>query len=1215
MKEEESNMHKISELQARIKELEKNEIYYKKIEEELESANQLLAETGSLAKVGGWEIDLKTNAVLWTEETKKIHEVDSDYIPTLEEAIDFFYGDSRDIIKNAVNIALKKGIQYDLDLELITKKGNRKFVHSVGYPLFKDGKCIRLSGIFQDITTRKKLEETIMKTKRFLQETEKIGKVGGWQFNPETLEQTWSEEIFRILEYDNFDKAPPVPKGIDFIDEEFRPIANKAIEEAITQGKSYDHIWRITTVKGNKKWVRAVAKPTIVSGKIINIIGSFHDITKLKEKEEELKATNQQLSASEQQLRATNQQLESSEQQLRASNEELLANEQQSKAINQQLVASEQQLRASNEELLANEQQIQAINQQLIASEQQQRNTNKELIKSQKEILKTSKRAESYLNIVAQIVLSLDNKGNITLINDSGLELLGYSKEELIGKNWFEMCLPENHRDEVKEVFMKLMKGDTNLVKFYESEIITSKGKIHKLHWHNTVLKDSNDNIIGTLSSAEDLTELLSKEEKLREANKNLVLAQNIAKLGYWTFNIETQTPSWTDEIFKMYDLPIEKGEPNYESQKKLVHPEDWEYFNTAVQKLINEQIPYDVQYRIVNRKGEIVWLRSKGLLNNDKTELYGIVQDITDLKSYEIKFKEQQNLLEKIFNTITDGIVITDEKRNIKFINKGLSELSGYSEEELIGKKTKVIYESENIYNEIGELISNDSPEILKNFYIKSYKKKDGKVFSGETFASKLYDSQGKWIGNLGIIRDISERLNFIQELNTAKEKAIENEEKYKALYENAPLSYQSLDEEGRFLDVNPTWLSTLGYQREEVIGNYYKDFLHPQWKEHFEENFPKFKKRGYVHDVGFKIKHKNGHYIDISFEGCIGYNSDGSFKQTYCVFQDVTERNLAVDNLLKNQYYLSKAQEIGKIGTWEIDLLINEINWTEETYKIFGIPQGQPMNYNTFLNSVHPEDRDYVNKQWSKAIKNKVYDIEHRIIVDGDVKWIKQKSEFECDNKGNAIKAIGFTQDITFNKEVENELLIAKERAEESDRLKSAFLANMSHEIRTPMNGILGFTNLLKTPDLKNEIQAKYVDIIQKSGLRMLNTVNDIIEISRIDSNLTTISTSSININSTINSLIEFFKPEAEKKDIKLIMGCNLKDTDVNIKTDENKFSSIITNLIKNAIKFTEKGIIELNCTKENDKLHFSLKDTGIGIPKKRQKAIFERFVQADI
>ncbi len=129
---------------------------------------------------------------------------------------------------------------------------------------------------------------------------------------------------------------------------------------------------------------------------------------------------------------------------------------------------------------------------------------------------------------------------------------------------------------------------------------------------------------------------------------------------------------------------------------------------------------------------------------------------------------------------------------------------------------------------------------------------------------------------------------------------KADDSEEKYKALYENAPLSYQSLTEDGTFIDVNPRWLFVMGYQREEVIGQLFFDFLHPESRHKAEQEiFPEFKKCGLITGVEFKMRHKQGHYIDISYEGCAGYNPDGSFKQTYCVFQDITERKLAENKL----------------------------------------------------------------------------------------------------------------------------------------------------------------------------------------------------------------------------------------------------------------------------------------------------------------------------
>jgi hypothetical protein len=196
---------------------------------------------------------------------------------------------------------------------------------------------------------------------------------------------------------------------------------------------------------------------------------------------------------------------------------------------------------------------------------------------------------------------------------------------------------------------------------------------------------------------------------------------------------------------------------------------------------------------------------------------------------------------------------------------------------------------------------------------------------------------------------------------------------------------------------------------------------------------------------------------------------------------------------------------------------------------------------------------------------------------------------------------------------KKMIQDLVAAKEKAEESDRLKSAFLANMSHEIRTPMNGILGFAELLREPKLSGEEQQMFIDIIEKSGERMLNIINDLINISKIESGQMDVHFSETNINEQLDFLYNFFKLEAHQKGLKLIVNYPLSAEQTNISTDKEKVYAILTNLIKNAIKFTKSGTIEFGYRVAENKLIFYIKDTGIGIPQKKQKTIFERFVQA--
>lgn len=189
------------------------------------------------------------------------------------------------------------------------------------------------------------------------------------------------------------------------------------------------------------------------------------------------------------------------------------------------------------------------------------------------------------------------------------------------------------------------------------------------------------------------------------------------------------------------------------------------------------------------------------------------------------------------------------------------------------------------------------------------------------------------------------------------------------------------------------------------------------------------------------------------------------------------------------------------------------------------------------------------------------------------------------------------------------------AKEEAQKSDRLKSAFLANMSHEIRTPMNGILGFTELLKDPDLTGKKQMEYISIIQKGGNRMLNIINDIIDISKIESGLMILTIDETNIYDIAESVFHFFKPEVEAKGLKLFLRESLSSEQSRIFTDKEKVYAILSNLIKNAIKYTGQGTIEFGYRNIGDYFEFFVKDTGIGIPFEKHNLMFERFIRDEI
>ena len=284
----------------------------------------------------------------------------------------------------------------------------------------------------------------------------------------------------------------------------------------------------------------------------------------------------------------------------------------------------------------------------------------------------------------------------------------------------------------------------------------------------------------------------------------------------------------------------------------------------------------------------------------------------------------------------------------------------------------------------------------------------------------------------------------------------------------------------------------------------------------------------------------------------------------------------------------------------------------------KIWGVPcQSLYENPLLFTEKIHPDDKPVVQEIFHSNEFNDIglFNYEYRILrVDNQIRWINTKTVPIIDESGKIVRRVGIATDITKNHENVEELIKTKVLAEVSDNLKTAFLHNISHEIRTPMNAIVGFSGFLNDPDLDPEKRQHFVDIIVQSSDQLLSIISDIVNIASLEAGQERFIEKEIDINATLILLHEQFLLKANKQNVYFTLKSILPEKDVWIKTDETKLVEVLTNLISNALKFTQQGFVNFGVKINDSELDFFVEDTGLGIPLEMQDEIFKRFRQVE-
>ncbi len=801
----------------------------------------------------------------------------------------------------------------------------------------------------------------------------------------------------------------------------------------------------------------------------------------------------------------------------------------------------------------------------------------------------------------------LEKDGAISLANRRFAELSGYANEEIVNKkSWMEFVVPEDLERMIKQHKLHRENREEAL-RTYEFRFLNKQDEIKYIQLHIDVIPRTNQSV----ASLQDVTNLKETQLALKANSERWDFALQGTGDGVWDWNLKNNTVYFSDQWKRQLGYDPNEIENKLSEWETRVHPDDIELTKAAIHECLQlKNTEYMNEHRLKTKQGNYKWILDRGKVvaydeQGNPTRFIGTHTDITQRKQNEIQLQTTffgiENASIGIFEILDDGI--------IEFANQAACDSLGYSKDELIGMS---LFKVDTSFN--AERFKTHRKEINKAFgacFVSRHTRIDGSSFPVEINVNYT-EINGKNIA-FSFVKDITHRLEVEKTLR-------ENEEKYRLLVENQTDLIVKVDVVGKLLFVSPSYCKMFGKTEKEMLGKTYLPLVHEDDRQSTEDAIEQL----YEAPYHVKLEHRaftvnSLRWLAWSVTAVLDEN--GKVKEILGIGQDITDKKQAELQLSEQERRLSSL--VGNLPGYVYRCEFDE-HWTmrflsQQCENITSYPP------ETFLNNqvkayndiILPEYRQKVADDWEFAIENKtMYEGEYQIRTKhNQIKWVWERGIGVCDEKGELLFLEGYIEDITSIKYLINDLIVSKNKAEESDRLKTAFLANMSHEIRTPMNGILGFTNLLLEPQLTGDQVREYVDVIQKSGARMLNTVNDIITISRIETGQVETSNSTFNLSEEINDIRKMLLPEARAKGVRLNVNFDCLEDNNNLFTDRSKFDSVMTNLIKNAIKFTDKGSIDVSCRETEEMYEFEVKDTGCGIAPDRILVIFERFIQADI
>jgi PAS domain S-box-containing protein len=807
-------------------------------------------------------------------------------------------------------------------------------------------------------------------------------------------------------------------------------------------------------------------------------------------------------------------------------------------------------------------------------------------------------------------ILLGDEKGYLIMANKKMSSISGYDNHELLGKH-ISFLFSDDELKNKPFQFEKLKQVGNILT---TRNLIDRHGNATPVEMHSSNYDD------GYISIIRDLQEKLNNKNQIKDLSLRLDSITKAEKIGIIEYEPITKNITYNEEMCELMASESLGKCQVLDDWISLLHHDDQSRVRESLSSVLEENIAIEIVYRTKTDHHIYKTIKSTvnllGIKGSSKLKLVISSIDISQTNQLKIKLRQSEDTFRTLTNTTSTAIFIYQDK--FLYTNPAFKRITGYSLDE-----ARDLFFWEIIHTDYQELVKTRGKRRLDNEIVAKVYEFKIVTKNGEekwiAFSADAFNYMGQ-AAAIGTAYDITaqkttelELKATISALEKEKKKAQESENNFRVYMEQN--SAIMLVIEPKSLDIifaNYAAAKFYGYSRKELtnlkittLQTLPKDVIKSKMKTALSSESRVFT---------FTHKKKSGDFVEVNVHPSVVV-SNGQ-KTLVLIVHDITEeiktksdlershntyRNI-LNSISESVYILNKKGEF---------IFVNETS-----KKMYGYNKADFIGKTpAFISAPNMNNLEEVGKLIERAYHGETLSFEF---------WGKRKDEsiFPKDVVvspgyffGEKI-VIAVARNITEQKRINNELVVAKEKAEESDQLKSAFLANMSHEIRTPMNAILGFSELVKDPEMEDEERMRFLNIINKSSYHLLNLINDLVDISKIHAKQMKIYKSKFHLNSVLFELYEYFEGEilnAEKEnDVHLVLSCDLSPDQDIITTDETRLRQILQNTIGNAIKFTSKGNIEISYKKTDTEIVFSVKDEGIGISQDKIDQIFERFQQ---